>query len=131
MGFLPILDILFYQILNKTSPPIPNLLAVLLDNTPFDVEIIETPRPSRTLGISLQPTKTLLPGLLTRSIPVITDLPLWLYFRKILIEFFLPSLINIKSSIYFSDFNTKAILFLRIDDGISTKRLSTELAFRF
>ena len=76
IGFLPILDILFYQILNKTSPPIPNLLAVLLDNTPFDVEIIETPRPSRTLGISLHPTKTLLPGLLTRSIPVIADLPL-------------------------------------------------------
>ena len=101
IGFLPILDILIYQILNKTSPPIPNLLAVLFDNTPFDVDNIETPRPSRTLGISLYPTKTLLPGLLTRSIPEITDLPSWLYFRKILIDFFLPSLIKIKSSIIF------------------------------
>ena len=47
-------------------------LAVLLEITPLDVDNIEIPSPSNTLGISSPPTYTRKPGLLTLSIPEIT-----------------------------------------------------------
>ena len=59
--FLPICDIIFhfYQTCHNTSPPTLNFLAFLLETTPFDVEIMEIPRPLRTLGKSSDETYTL------------------------------------------------------------------------
>ena len=63
---------LLYQTNARTSPPTPSILAFLSVIIPFDVEIIATPRPPSTLGISSLPAYTLKPGLLILFIPVIT-----------------------------------------------------------
>ena len=47
---LPILDIIIYQTLQITSPPTPKRFATLFDKTPFEVDRMDIPNPSRTLG---------------------------------------------------------------------------------
>ena len=105
--------------LQSNSPPIFNSLATLLLITPFEDDIMLIPNPFSTLGISLDETYTLLPGLLIFSIAVIAGI-LSLYLKNNLIsslfDFFST---NTKLSINPSSFYTMEILFFNKEDGIS------------